>query len=268
MLCFPILRTLAAAAACLAGTPLLFAQSDDFNDKSDEGWTRYDPLAVFGAPGRFSFPAGGYELHSTSSPNPSALGPGRVASVRMDGNYTQFSVSADVVDWDTSLDQAFGLLGRIRQVGLGTSDGYIFLYRPFKGDFLIERLDNESGNLIATGSLKLDSTKDYRFTFAGVGSEFTGTVFDLADTSAPLLTVFASDSAYTTGVTGLLVTSNGAQDLGAGDATFDNYMASVPEPSVAGLIVSGVGLTLCKRRVRISRAGRISANLPISSFPS
>jgi hypothetical protein len=250
-----ILRSFAAATLFFAGTPSVFAQSDNFNDKSDDGWLRYDPLAVFGAPGAFSFPDGGYRLQSTSSPNPDALGPGRVASLRLNGSYSQFSVSADVVNWDNSIDQAFGLLGRISQAGLGTSDGYVFLYRPFKGDFLIERLDNESGRVIGSGFLQLDHTKDYRFTFAGEGPNFTGSVFDLTDTRTPLLNVYASDAVYTAGISGLLVTSNAPKELGPGDATFDNYLAVVPEPSVVGLVAMGLMVTHCKSRRRTSRAG-------------
>src|SRR5262249_36264177 len=55
---------------------------DDFNDGNDDGWTRYSPLAPFGAPGTFSFPSGGYRIQAAPSPDLAALGPGRAGSAR------------------------------------------------------------------------------------------------------------------------------------------------------------------------------------------
>ncbi|MES2572896.1 MAG: hypothetical protein V4710_22930 [Verrucomicrobiota bacterium] len=241
------LRGLLSSTLFFAAIPALFAQSDDFNDGLDNGWSRYDPLAQFGAPGGFHFPNGGYQLRSSSSPNPSAIGPGRVGSIRMDGSYGTFSVSVDLIDWDTSLDQVFGVLARMRNVGLGTSDGYVFLYRPFKADFLIERIDNESGIHLARQELTLDSSLDYRFTFTGTGGNLTGMIFSLIDTSTPLLTVNVFDSTYTNGSSGLLVSTNSADDRGVGNATFDNFHAAIPEPSIAGLLLAGLLLGGCRR---------------------
>src|SRR5437870_8481172 len=96
----------------LAATPsALVAQSDDFNDGNDTGWTRYSPLAPYGVPGVFSFPNGGYRIQTTApSPSPTQLGNGRAGSLRLDTSYTDFFVSVDLVNWNDSLPQAAGIL--------------------------------------------------------------------------------------------------------------------------------------------------------------
>src|ERR1043166_4305869 len=71
----------------------LKAQSDDFNDGNDNGWTRYDPLGGLGlgAQATYTFPNGGYRIQAMSNPAfPSAVGPARAGSVRQDVSYTDF----------------------------------------------------------------------------------------------------------------------------------------------------------------------------------
>src|SRR5438045_8216546 len=60
------------------------AQSDDFNDGNDNGWTRYDPLgdAGVGPQATFTFPDGGYRIRATKSPLlPAQAGVARAGSV-------------------------------------------------------------------------------------------------------------------------------------------------------------------------------------------
>ena len=47
----------------------LHAQTDDFNDGNDAGWTRFNPIGV----GSFSVVNGGYRLQTSPSPNPGAF---------------------------------------------------------------------------------------------------------------------------------------------------------------------------------------------------
>src|SRR5437899_12480833 len=73
----------------------LSAQSDDFNDGNDNGWTRYDPLGDLGAgpQATFSFPNGAYRIQATKNPLfPSAVGVARAGSLREDVTYTNFYV--------------------------------------------------------------------------------------------------------------------------------------------------------------------------------
>ena len=213
--------------------------SDDFNDGNDQGWTHFDPLAPFAAGGTFTVPAGAYRIQAPPSPDQGALGPGRAGSLRFDATYADFFISVDVVDWVDTADQAFGLLSRIRETGLGTTDGYGFLYVPVDRNFEMERFDNEVDTRIgAIIDLTLDPARDYRITFAGTGSSLTGEVFDLADLATPLISLTATDATYTNGVAGLIVADASSGGV-MSDATFDNYYSTVPEPGSLVLVIAG-----------------------------
>lgn len=222
---------------------------DDFNDGDDAGWTRYDPLAGFGAGGTFRFPDGGYRIQAPPSPLPGVLGPGRAGSARLDATFVDFRASVDLVAWDNGLEQSFGLVGRVREIGLGTSDGYALHYNtvstrfPGSGVLVLERIDNEVPNplVVAVAPLALDPNLDYRLVLMGSGPVLIGQAFPLTDLVTPLASVLMIDGTYQTGVTGLLVSDTLGGPNGAADATFDNFRAqAVPEPSTWGPL--GLGL--------------------------
>ena len=103
----------------------LHAQSDNFNDGDDVGWTRVSPLEPFGVPGVFTFPNGdgfritgcddvvagcgvsnspnglGYRMQTlAASPSYPVLGAPRAYSLREDVSYADFYASVDLVDWN------------------------------------------------------------------------------------------------------------------------------------------------------------------------
>ena len=135
------------ALACFIFPLGLRAQSDDFNSGNDNGWTRYDPLAPFGGGATFSFPNGGHRIQVPGSPDVNGLGSARAAALHTDIIYSDFAAAVDVVDWDNSLTQAFGMLGRISNVGRGTATGYGFFYFAASHTAAINRIDNEVGGL-------------------------------------------------------------------------------------------------------------------------
>src|SRR5262249_44789112 len=82
--------------------------SDDFNDGNDSAgsivWQRYDPIAQATAGavklGTWSFPGSNtYRLQTAASPDPSTFGQARIGSIAP-GNFTNFYVAVDVVNWD------------------------------------------------------------------------------------------------------------------------------------------------------------------------
>jgi hypothetical protein len=230
---------------------------DNFNDGNDQGWTHYDPLAPFGAGGSFAVSGGTYRIQAPPPPNPTVVGPGRAGSLRLDTNFADFFISVDVVDWVDTADQAFGIIARIRDAGIGTTDGYGFIYVPVDRNFEIDRFDNEDNTAISPFvDLTLDPQRDYRFTFSGKGEEFTGEVFDLADLSTPLITVSAFDSTYADGVTGLLVADASSGGVFS-DATFDNFHSTIPEPQSLTLVAASLLAIASSRRSRFRRADRI-----------
>ena len=250
---------LVACSLCLlsvAALPSALAQTDDFNDGNDTGWTRYDPLGALGSPATYSFPGGNtYRIQAGVSPNPGVVGPGRAGSIHTDQAYSDFSVSFDLVNWDNAQNQAFGVLARISQPGLGTTDGYAFTYTT-DGSIQISRILNEAASTVGGALATLNPANDYRFVFSGNGSSLSGAVFDLANLSTPVATASGTDATYASGFLGFIVFDNSPTGTGTPDATFDTYSASVvPEPSTLGLLVfGGLGLLgLAARRQVTSR---------------
>src|SRR5258705_13904525 len=97
----------------LLGAIGCYAATDDFNDGTDDGWTRYNPIST----GSWTLDNGTYRLQSSPSSSPGTVGPGRVGSLRASENYAQFEVGVDLVSWDNSLDQIFGLITRVGTPG-------------------------------------------------------------------------------------------------------------------------------------------------------
>jgi hypothetical protein len=241
------------ATLLLSTAPIARAQSDDFNDGNDTGWTRYSPLAGVGAGGTFSFPSGGYRIQAPASPNRALAGPGRAGSFLTGNSYTQFAVTVDLVNWNNALDQAFGILARTTSLGLGTTNGYALTYATDGPSIDISRVTGEAATTIGSTTVTLDPAKDYRLIFEGVGASLTGRVYDLANLGSPVGVVTASDGTYAQGVNGVFVFDNSAAGADApADATFDNFFAgtAIPEPSSAAALVLLLGAAGVVRRRR------------------
>jgi hypothetical protein len=247
------LASVLAAVVVLSVAPLARGQTDNFNDGNDAGWTRYSPLAPFGAGATYTFPDGGYRINAPPSPNAAAAGPGRAGSFRPDANYSQFYASVDIVNWNNALDQAFGMLARVVTPGAGTTNGYAFTYSTQGPSIDISRVTGEVPTGVAALNLTtpLNPGEDYRFVFTGEGTVLTGSVYSLSDLTTPVATVTGADAVYSTGITGLVVfdnTSATGVQVGA-DATFDNFVAAVvPEPSSAGVLLLLGAWALRRRR--------------------
>lgn len=241
----PCSLTLAAALA-LAGRAPVLAQTDDFNDGNDTGWSRYNVFAAVGLNlASWTFPSGGYRIRTLQpSPDPSQLGPGRAGSLRLQPAYTDFYVGVDITGWDDSLDQAFGILARVTNPGLGTTDGYAFTYQAGDRTVSITRIFAESPSDVAgtSTSLTLDPAQKYRLVFQGQGSSLQGRVYQLPDLATPLVTVNGTDEAHAEGISGLVVFDNTTVASGLVDATFDNYLAAATEPVVVTPPVLSVDL--------------------------
>jgi hypothetical protein len=224
---------------------------DNFNDGNDTApaWTHLDPLAAFGAGGTWSFPGGNsYRIQAASSPDPGNLGPGRAASV-LPGFYNDFYQSVDILNWDDTVRQAFGLLARVGTPGLGSTSGYLFSYErgnvsdPNGGDLDISRITGEAASgltTVGTDKIHFEAGKHYRLVFIGSGENFTGQVYELPDASNPIRSITASDSIYTSGQAGLVVANNNTPTyVGGADATFDNFLVTTAEPRLSASLSAG-----------------------------
>jgi hypothetical protein len=211
------------------------AQLDDFDDGDDAGWMHYSPLGPFGVPGNFGFTNGAYRIRTTAfTGDPD--NPGRAGGIRSEV-YSDFYIAVDVVNWDDSVTQAFGILARIETPGLGTTTGYAFTWsrgtEEASGDVDISTITGEAPDgVTVTGedNLYLEPGKQYRFVFIGRGDTLEGRVYELPDTLQPKVTVTGVDATYPSGGTGLVVYDNSDEANMTTDATFDNYFVTVEEP--------------------------------------
>jgi len=236
---------------------------DDFNTGTDTGWTPYDPLAgppAFNTPGSWSFPGGNtYRIQAAPTPSLGTFGPGRAGSIRTDLIYSSFAETVDVVAFNgnnTVEPQSFGLAARFSQLGLGTTNGYLFLYDTDGGVASIYRVDGEQPVELAFGMVPLDPSQHYRFAFQGALDQLMGQIYDLASPTVPLLTVMASDGTYASGFPGLVVIEDIGGTINGGDATYDNFSAAptpLPEPGTDLLLV-GAALSWWIGRRRSSTA--------------
>lgn len=235
---------------------------DDFNDGNDTvnpAWDRYDPIGGLTAPpAQFTFPDGHYRIVAPAQQAPNCdAGPARAGSFIRGATFDDFHVSVDVIDFDDTVRQAFGIGARIVNPGLGTTGGYFFSWEPGggvlpgenNGDLDISILVDEAavGQIeTAPSGLHLSKGKNYRFVFMGTGNNFEARVYELPDTFNPLIVLPGTDpdNTYTSGQVGLIVASNGDCEVGA-DATWDNFLVKVPDttPSLA-ISASGNNVTL------------------------
>jgi len=219
---------------------------DNFNDGNDTSpaWVHYDPLSdpFFAiSNSTFSVTGGVYHIY-TPAPEITAYGPARAGSFLAGLHYTDFYVSADLVDFDDTVRQAFGLAARVGTPGMQTTTGYTFTWEP-GGDTLPNTTGGDLdisvlvGELpvkqieTAPGGLHLTRGKSYRFVFMGSGTNFEGQVYELPDTANPLIRLPANDpdNTYASGLVGLVVASE-SSITAWGDAIFDNFLVTTGEP--------------------------------------
>lgn len=223
--------------------PTVFDNFNDGNDTANPAWDHFDPIGgLTAAPATFTFPNGGYRIVAPTPAAPDA-GPARAGSFLRGAEYSDFYVAVDIIDFDDTVRQAFGIAARIRNAGLGTTDGYLFSWEPGSGtlpgtnngDLDISILTSESpvGQIETNSSnLHLERGKSYRFAFAGKGPNFVAEVYELPNTSEPLIRLYGHDpnNLYPSGQVGLIAADQGSGELNKGDATFDNFLATTAEP--------------------------------------
>jgi hypothetical protein len=227
----PLPLLVLALFAALSGRAGVF---DDFNDGNDAGWTHYNPIGT----GSWSVSGGAYRLQSGVSPSPSTVGPGRAGSLRTTETYSQFSASVDIVAWDNSLDQIFGLITRVTTPGLGTTKGYGFTYatrtgRATTGQLQMLLIAEEAGtDIIPAVNFTFVAGQSYRMVFEGVIDSLTAKLFSTTNLATPLATLTASNTTYTSGGVGFFTYDNSRTGAGRADVTFDNFASAELGPKL------------------------------------
>lgn len=231
----PARPLLGATLLAAALTPAALAESDDFNDGNDAGWSRLDLNGVFGAElSTYTFPDDGhggkaYRLQSKAPPA-LAAGPARAFGYRSTV-FSRLVATVDVLDWLTRSDQAWGFLFHANNIGLGQTDGYVFNYNSAEGDLQLNRIAGESPDTIAEMPVALDpAAADYRWVLSVYDDLLVGQVYRLPDTNNVIASVVARDATTTSGQVGLFNFDRDDRTGGAVvcDTTFDNFSAVVP----------------------------------------
>lgn len=215
----------------------LRAQTDDFNDGNDTGWSHYEPLKAFGAGASYSASGGLYRLSAPPSPAPAELGVQRIGSVRMEKQYTRVRVQTEITGWNDDINQALGVIARAGSLGLGTTTGYTYNYNTRSGFHQINLVQNEQATREVNESpFRLNPADRYRMDFQLVGSLMLGRLYSITNSAVPLHSVIGFDENFESGVSGVFAF---ALDADAPlDARFDNFSAEVPEVLRATLLDS------------------------------
>lgn len=233
--------------------------TDDFNDGNDTApappWVHEDPIAEAGVPSpcytgaTFTFPSGGYRL---SSPLPciNIAGAPRVSSVREESIWSDFYISVDVLNWDNTVRELFGIAARINTPGPGTTGGYLFTWEEggaalpnsTGGDFDLLRIQGEGGteafqmenNVPGQNSgMHLTNGLSYRFVYISKGFNLEARVYQLPDTTTPVKRLLAIDtlSMFPNGYVGVIVADHPSDSpSNPCYATFDNFYVAAAEP--------------------------------------
>lgn len=221
-------------AVSFVGRNWAVAIVDDFNDGNNVGWTDGSPLVPYGATTTYSYPGGNtYNIKIGASPAPMTLGPSRGGSYRGDANYSQFAAKIDLLNWNFGTGgtrMIAGLLARVSDIGIGTTDGYSLSYDTGGGGrAYLSSITNEVPTTLLSTPLVLTSGTGYQFSFSGNGPDLVGEIYALSNLTTPLVTFTYSDATYTSGVTSLLVYDSGSATTAnhAPSATFDNFVSDV-----------------------------------------
>ena len=247
-------RLLASGGCALAACLLLLgspsparAQVFTYNFDSGSLSSDWEPFGVaLGLTYNVTFPTvgNGKGVRLTSSPYAPLGYPGIAAIVVTNTtyDYTDFYVAADMVNWTANTNQAVVLQGRFDYSGgLAGSSGMVFNWDLEQaGDGTGNRYGGELQMNIST-SLTSQTTvgaaeltpipgHSYRMIFKCVGQVYTGQIYDLADLTAPLVTLQFTDSAstFTHGLCGLVSFD---RSTGNTDVTFDNYYSGPSDPN-------------------------------------
>ncbi|MCF7765222.1 MAG: hypothetical protein K9N62_16265 [Verrucomicrobia bacterium] len=226
----------------MLGHPSLMAQSDNFDDGKDDGWSRFAPLELLGIPSTVTFPDDGlggkaYRLESAAPPVPN-FGPARIGS-RPLVTYSDFTAAFDLIDWDNDLDQSIGLLFRADTIGIGTTSGFAMNYNVQQitggpGQIQFTRVTAEvPSSAIRFANLALEPGHRYRFVFTAKAAHLAGSVYDLLDLTSPLAEFDTELETSTSGEVGLFNFNAGTRITdpiaGRTDSTFDNYSAATTD---------------------------------------
>jgi hypothetical protein len=177
----------------------------------------------------------------------------------MESVWSDFYISVDVINWDDTIRELFGIAARINTPGPGTTGGYLLTWEeggaPLPnttgGDFDLLRIQGE-GNTEAfqmesnvpgqNSGIHLTGGNSYRFVYIAKGFNFEARIYQLPDITTPVKRILAIDtlSMFTNGYVGLIVADHPSDSPPhACYATFDNFYVVAAEPRLTVDMSSG-----------------------------
>jgi len=155
----------------------------------------------------------------------------------------------DVLNWDNTIRQLFGIAARINTPGLGTTAGYLLTWEEggaalpntTGGDFDLLRIQAEGstatqmeGSIPGQNSgIHLTNGVSYRFVYIAKGFNFEARIYQLPETTTPVKRLFAIDtlSMFPNGYVGVIVADHPSDSTPhACWTTFDNFYVAAAEP--------------------------------------
>ena len=231
-----------------ANSSVVQGQTDDFDDGNDDGWARVNTLAGQGVPATWGFPNNNSYSIAMAGHGIEQLGQPRAGSFREEVTYSDFYIAVDII-FDPTIDQNMGILARVREVGLGTLDGYGAVYNPRDADpggkIYIANINDEAGVTIGEAVPEEALGENLRIVFRGKGPELTMELYSQEDLLNPVAVAEAFDESHESGIAGIFSFSDGVTV--PIDATFDNYVAAEEEPyrfEMIGAKIEGDEMTI------------------------
>ncbi len=196
-----------AAALFLIGAPsVALAQTDDFNDGDDAGWTHLSGLTA--STGQvWDASTGQYHL---TAPENGFSSYGYIGS-HVGPSMTNVNVMADIVNFTgPPAGAVFGVAARLDgNDGFNALKGYAYAYEPFAasgaGEMVLYRITGLSLSDIGSQQVTLDPNKDYTFVLDIQGTQLHGQVFEIG--GGMVAEKFAVDGTYASGFSGLIAYS-------------------------------------------------------------
>lgn len=227
---------------------IIQAQTDDFDDGNDDGWSRLNTLGEVGVPATWGFPNNNSYSVAMAGHGIEELGQPRAGSFRADATYSDFYIAVDII-FDPTIDQNMGILARITEPGLGTLDGYAAVYNPRDADpggkLYISNINDEAGTTIGEAVPEEALGENLRIVFRGKGPELTLELYSQDDLLNPVAVAEAFDESHESGIAGVFSVSDGVTI--PIDVTFDNYVAAEEEPyrfEMIGATIEGAEMTI------------------------
>jgi hypothetical protein len=243
-----VLCVATVSSICALPTDALavFDNFSDLNDTANPGWTHLSGY-VNSTGQTWDASTGQYRM---TAPTNGAQSLGFVGSYA-GPNFTNVTTSADIVNFVGSPAGAvFGVGARLNGMnGLGQLTGYAYAYEPFAaggtGEMVLYRI-NPGVSITDIGSqqVTLNPARDYRFVLDIQGDQLHGQVFEIG--GGLVAERFATDNTYASGFSGLIAYSQ--VPVPPVDVTWDNFNATVPEPSACLLLTLGAALLPLRRR--------------------